>query len=173
MEVLLGIVKFEKVAQIQHIIRFAGMRPGDERDDASLYGVQCALESHQRVVCYSIVRRSKRHLSYYNYAHTCRQAAVAYAISSNSLSVTELAMSGCHWHDAHVRTLLSEVSYDMLRCILTLHFHDGNIGADGAVVPTDKLKSCNYLQTLHLCNNNIGTDGAAALRAHLKCRLWL
>ena len=162
-----GMVKLEnKVAQIEHIIRHAGgMRGGD----ASVYGVQCAYESQQRVVCDSIVKGSGGKLSYNNSTLSLADmTAVGYVISTTSHPVTLLAMAGCHLHDDHVRTLLKKIILNKLKCIEEMRFHGNNIGAEGAVALADGLKSCSNLQYLYLSTNNIGTEGAVALADGLK-----
>ena len=161
-----GMVKFENnVAQIEHIIWSArGMR---ERD-ASVYGVQCAYESQQRVVCDSIVEGCWGKLSYNNSTLSpIDMTAVGYVISTTSHPVTQLAMTRCHLHDDHVRTLLKK-SIHKLKCIEEMCFHGNNIGAEGAVALAVGLKSCNNLQRLDLSTNNIGDEGAVALADGLK-----
>ena len=160
-----GMVKLEnKVAQIEHIIGHAGgMRGGD----ASVYGVQCAYESQQRVVCDSIAKGSK--LSYtYSTLSPADMTAVGYVISTASHPVTHLAMASCHLHDDHVRTLLKNSIHNKLKCIEEMRFHGNSIGDEGAVALADGLKSCSNLQTLDLTTNNIGTEGAVALADGLK-----
>ena len=162
-----GMVKFEnKVAQIEHIIRHAG---GMKGGDASVYGVQCAYESQQRVACDSIVKGSGGKLSYNSYILSLADmTAVGYVISTTSHPVTLLAMDGCHLHDDHVRTLLKKIILNKLKCIEEMHFHGNNIGDEGAVALADGLKSCSNLQRLYLSYNNIGAEGAVALADGLK-----
>ena len=83
-----GIVKFEnKVAQIEHIIRHAG---GMRRGDARVYGVQCAYESQQHVVCDTIVKGSRGKLSYnHSTLSPADMTAVGYDISTTSHPITE------------------------------------------------------------------------------------
>ena len=189
-----GIGKFEnKVAQIMLIIRSTSTRP----EDANLYGIQCAYESQQRVVCDSIVKRSTGNLIYKNCTLTLADmTALGYVISTTSHPVTEQVMAGCHLHDDHVRTLLREVSHIKLKCmekldlsankicadgaaalayglkssknLQELWLFDNNIGADGAATLADGFKSCNNLKTFSLSDNNIGDSGAAALADGLK-----
>ena len=162
-----GMVKFEnKMAQIEHIIRHAG---GMKGGDASVYGVQCAYESQQRVVCDSIVMGSRGKLSYYNSTLSLADmTAVGYVISTTSHPVTHLVMAGCHLHDDHVRTLLKEIILNKLMCIEEMRFHGNNISAEGVVALADGLKSCSNLQHLDLSTNNIGDKGAVALADGLK-----
>ena len=162
-----GMVKFQNnVAQIDHIIRHAGaMRGGD----ASVYGVQCAYESQQRVVCDSIVKGSRGELSYsYSTLSPADMTAVGYVISTTSHPVMHLAMAGCHLHDYHVRTLLKKIIHNKLKCIEEKCFHGNSIGAEGAVALADGLKSCSNLQGLDLSTNNIGAEVAVALADGLK-----
>ena len=162
-----GMVKFENnVAQIEHIIRYAGgMREGD----ASVYRVQCAYESQQRVVCDSIVKESRGELSYNNSTLSpADMTAVGYVISTTSHPVTHLAMDECHLHDDHVRTLLKKIIHNRLKCIEKIHFRGNNIGDEGAVALADGLKSCSNLQVLALSVNNIGAEGTVALADGLK-----
>ena len=160
-----GMVKLEnKVAQIEHIIRHAG---GMRGEDASVYGVQCAYESQQRVVCDSIVKGGE--LSYgYSTLSLADMTAVGYVISTTSHPVAHLAMAGCHLHDDHVRTLLKKIILNKLKCIEEMRFHGNNIGDEGAVALADGLKSCSNLQRLRLSTNNIGAEGAVALADGLK-----
>ena len=162
-----GMVKLEnKVAQIEHIIRHAG---GMMEADASVYGVQCAYESQQRVVCDSIAKGSGGKLSYnHSTLSLADMTAVGYVISTTSHPVTLLAMAGCHLHDDHVRTLLKKIILNKLKCIEEMCFHGNNIGAEGAVALADGLKSCSNLQYLDLSANNISAEGAVALADGLK-----
>ena len=162
-----GMVKFEnKVAQIEHIIRHAR---GTRRGYASVYGVQCAYESQQHVVCDSIVKGSRGKLSYYNSTLSLADmTAVGYVISTTSHPVTRLAMDGCHLHDDHVRTLLKKIILNKLKCIEEMHFQGNNLGAKGAVALADGLKSCSNLKVLNLSTNNIDAEGAVALADGLK-----
>ena len=162
-----GMVKLEnKVAQIEHIIRHAG---GMRGEDASVYGVQCAYESQQRVVCDTIVKRSRGKLSYNNsILSPADMTAVGYTISTTSHPVILSAMAGCHLHDDHVRTLLKKIILNKLKCIEEMCFHGNNIGAEGAVALADGLKSCSNLQYLDLSANNISAEGAVALADGLK-----
>ena len=162
-----GMVKFENnVAQIEHIIR----NPGDMIGaDVRVYGVQCAYESQQRVVCDRIVKRSRGKLSYNTSTLSLADmTAVGYVISTTSHPVTHLAMAGCHLHDDHVRTLLKKIIHNKLKCIEDMRFPYNNIGTEGAVALAGGLKSCSNLQDLNLCTNNIGGEGAVALAGGLK-----
>ena len=161
-----GMVKFENnVAQIQLIIKSAGgMRAGD----ASLYAVQCAYESQQRVFCDTVVEGNTGKLSYTNCIFSpADMTAVGYVISTTSHSVTELVMTRCHLNNDHVFTLVRKVSHNKLNCINNMRFHGNSIGAAGAEALADGLKSCSNLQTLYLSDDTIGDEGAIAVAGGL------
>ena len=161
-----GMVKFENNgAQIQLIIKSAR----DAAGHAGMYGVQCAYESQQLVVCNNIVKGIKGKLTYRNYTLTLADmTAIGYVISTTSHPITELDMAGCYLHDDHVRTLLREVSHNKLKYIKDMRFHLNNIGDGGAVALADGLNSCNNLQILWLSTNNINAEGVVALVDGLK-----
>ena len=161
-----GMVKSENcVSQIEHIIRSVG----DKAIISSLYGVQCAYESQQLVVCDSYVTGTDGKLIYDFCTLTLADmTAVSYVISTTSHSVTKLGMVGCHLHDDHVRTLQQKISHNKLKCIKILCFQNNNIGDEGAEALADGLKSCSDLQALYLNNNNIGDGGTVALTDGLK-----
>ena len=156
----IGMVKFEgNISQTQLIMKHAD----------PLYRVQCAFESQQAIVCDHAIEVEAGVLRFsYSTLTPADLTAVAYAISTTSHSVTEIAMSQCQIHADHISVFLRKISNKNLKCIQTLYLSHNNIGDDGAIALAEALKSCNNLQTLHLPANNIGANGAAALAKALK-----
>ena len=157
-----GLVKFE-----DKLDQFATILSLSLTD--SLYPLQCAFQSQQKLACDMVMERYDGQLHIQGHTLTLSDInALKYVTTTSSHSVLALTIK-CFRNifvSEHSQTL-----NDTLQCckkLQVLILSSGDVDSHGAKILSSALKYCTNLQHFNISRNSIGSSGAVALADNLK-----
>ena len=163
------------------LVFYCGMTHFTE-DDARLfvvnrssYGLRCAFESQQSVVCDSVVKEEEGIVIQDRYLTLVDISSMVYVISNISSHLQHLEIAHSHMNADKLKYFYSTLKRsDMLCKLASLNHLDlsfNSLGVEGVVVLVSALNNANvHLHLLDLTGNGIGSEGAIVVLYDLNCR---
>ena len=158
-----GLTSFEEGGpEFGEILKCVDLSGGD------LFGVQCAFESQQSILCDYVVQSRECGALFFRgdfITHT-DMISICYVLENATCRVEKLIFYRSNLGDDGTKALAEGLQY--CSSLQTLSLEGNSIGADGAKALAEGLQHCSSLQTLHFVANSIGDDGAKALAGGLE-----
>ena len=149
----------------------------------SSYGLRCAFESQQRVVCDSIVKEDGGIVIQHWYLTLVDISSMVYVISNISSPLQHLKVTDSHMNADKLKYFFESFASceystlnrsDMLCKLALLNYLNltsNSLGVEGVVVLVSALNDANvHLHLLDLADNESGGEGARVLLGDLNCR---
>ena len=181
--------KYGRATNMNNVLVFyCGMThftEGDARLDvvkSSVYGLRCAFESQQDVVCDSVVGIEGRLVIIDYYLTLVDLSSMAYVISKTCNNLHILRINRSHlsayklkyFFGSHTSRNYSSFRPDQLALLTYLDLTSNSLGLEGVTLLVNKLNVANVqLVSIVLDENSIGSEGARVIVEDLKCRQHL